>query len=103
MRKVSQNYERPEKQIFNVVRDLVIRLKLDIVSSDKVAGVLQGKTETKYIFFGGIIYSFIIREIDTNKTQVAISTQGDISQNAFDSFTVKFFKLMDKAFPTVVN
>ena len=94
-----RNYDRPTIQTYNTMRDIIIRQKLDIVSSDKSSGTIKAKTETKYLFFGGITYTFTTREISKQHTQVTINSADDLSQGSFSSFTKQFYMAMDKEFP----
>ena len=95
----SRNFDRPTIQTYNTMRDIIIRQNLDIVFSDKSSGTIKAKTETVYLFFGGIAYSFTVAEISKQHSQVTINSASDISKSKFDSFAKQFFSAMDKQFP----
>ncbi len=103
MKRTTQNYDRPKIQVYNAMRDIIIKQKLDIVSSNKEDGVIMAKTATSYFFFGGDTYTFSVKAVSERGVQVTLSTKSDISQNAFNAKAKTFFSEMDKLLPVIMQ
>jgi len=98
-----RNFDKTIGQTFKAMRDAVVKLGFDFEKVEKDRFIIQMKTKTSYVFFGGKQYTMAARSISEKSTQVTITAKSDVSQNNLNELSENIFTIMDKELPIAAS
>jgi len=98
-----RNFDKTITQTFKAMRDSVVKLGLEFEKVEKDRYIIEMKTKTSYIFFGGQKYTMAARSITEKSTQVTITAKSDVSQNNLNELSESIFANMDRELPIAAS
>ena len=98
-----RNFDKSIIKTFKAMRNAVVKLGLTFENVEKDKFIIEMKTKTSYLFFGGNKYTLSARSISETNTQVVVSAKSDVSQNIINELSESIFILMDKELPMAAS
>ena len=99
----TRNFDKNISQTFKAMRDAVVKLSFEFEKVEKDRYIIEMKTKTSYVFFGGKKYTIAARAISEKNTQVTITAKSDVSQKNLNDLAEDIFVSMDKELPMAVS
>ena len=95
----TRNYDKDPIRTYQAMRQAVIKSDLILVHSDKETGVVDAKSKSSFVFFGGDAFKLNILKIDEHNTQVVVSVDKQVNGTKLTAVANEIFDIMDSELP----